>query len=74
MNLKASISVTSSNINQLQSCLAVEIPAMQTKRSSVKLKKTKNTITFNITSKDPVALRATLHGITKLLTVFEKGQ
>lgn len=42
------------------------------KRSKVKLKKTKNSLIFDIESNDAVALRATLNSITALLTVYEK--
>jgi len=73
MKLTARIIVTSTDIETLHRCIGVDIPAMQTKRSTVTIEKTKSTLTFDVTAKDPVALRATLHGITKLLEVYQKA-
>ena len=44
------------------------------KRSNFKLKKEKDYVLFEIESEDSVALRATLNGITKLMTVYEKTE
>ncbi|MFC1691025.1 KEOPS complex subunit Pcc1 [Nanoarchaeota archaeon] len=42
------------------------------KRSTIIIKKTKKGVLLKITATDSVALRATLNGLTQLLTVYEK--
>lgn len=41
-------------------------------RSEYTIKKFKNRVVFDITAKDPVALRATMNAITQMLTVYQK--
>ena len=72
MILTATVTVTA-DVTTLQRCFCAEIAAMQTKRSNVIIETTKDALVFNVKAHDPTALRATLHNITKLLTVFEKG-
>ncbi len=42
------------------------------KRSNFKIIQKENHVLFEVEADDSVALRATLNGITKLLTVYEK--
>jgi len=42
------------------------------KRSNFKIIKKEDHVLFDIEAEDSVALRATLNGITKLITVYEK--
>lgn len=71
MNLQATIT-TEGDSNALQRLFTPELEGFDKKRSTVTLKKEKNTLTFVVTAADSVALRSTLTGITKLLTVYEK--
>lgn len=73
MKLTADIYITSEKVPALKRCFDAEIPAMQTQRSTVTLHCAKETMHFAITATDATALRATCVGITKLITVFEKG-
>ncbi|MEM4336686.1 MAG: KEOPS complex subunit Pcc1 [Candidatus Woesearchaeota archaeon] len=54
----------------IYSCIAPE--KIDKKRSTFKIKKTKNNIFFEIRAKDAVAFRATTNMITQMLVVFEK--
>ncbi len=71
MKLDAEIRVYDADIDALVRCFRTEHTHMQ--RSSVALTATKKRAVFAVVAKDPSALRATLHGITKLLTVHEKA-
>ena len=73
MKLTADVYVTTSKLAALKHCFDAEIQSMQTPRSTVAVHTTKDTIHFAVAAKDSTALRATLHTITKLLTVFEKA-
>lgn len=44
----------------------------QQDRSTLKMSKMEDYVLFEVTAKDATALRATLNGITKLLSVYEK--
>jgi len=55
---------------KLYSCFKPEL--VDKKRSDFEIKKKKNYLLFEIEAEDSVALRATMHGITKLLIVYEK--
>lgn len=74
MEYSAALSIATESVDALFCCLTPEVDAMQTKRSTVSMKREKNTLLLTVTAQDPTALRATLHGITRLLIVFEKGQ
>jgi tRNA threonylcarbamoyladenosine modification (KEOPS) complex Pcc1 subunit len=74
MRLHAQIHVADVDAELLRKCFVAEEEAMQTKRTRVSISSNQAQIEFNVESADPVALRATLHGITKLLTVYEKGK
>ena len=41
-------------------------------RSEISFEKKEDSVVFNVKAKDPVALRASLNSITKLLIVYEK--
>ena len=69
MNYKAKIVVDGDPI-KLYKLFHTEL--LGSKRSSCSIQKQKKGVVFEITSKDSVALRATLNSITKLLTVYEK--
>jgi tRNA threonylcarbamoyladenosine modification (KEOPS) complex Pcc1 subunit len=71
MKLKATI-VVSEDINIIEKAFMPEMKSLQKERSSVSLKKNKDTLVFTIKAKDSTALRSTMNGITKLLTVYEK--
>lgn len=71
MNFHATITTTEEG-NVLQKLFTPELEGFDKKRSTVTLKKEKSTLTFVVTAADSVALRSTLTGITKLLTVYEK--
>ncbi len=73
MKLTAQIIVTSPHVSALRHCFDAELESMQTERSLVTLHTTKETMQFAVTATDATALRATLHTITKLLSVFEKA-
>ncbi len=74
MKYTAALTVATESVDTLSRCLTPEVHAMQTKRSNVSMKTEKNALTLTVIAEDPVALRATLHGITRLLIVFEKGR
>lgn len=71
MKLKATI-VVSEDINTIEKAFMPEMKSLQKKRSLVSLKKNKDTLVFTIKAKDSTALRSTMNGIIKLLTVYEK--
>jgi tRNA threonylcarbamoyladenosine modification (KEOPS) complex Pcc1 subunit len=72
MKFTAKVCVSDVNVEELQRCFVAEHGAMQNSRSSVQIETTNNEMTFIVAANDPTALRATLHGITKLLTVYSK--
>lgn len=72
--MKAELYITFHNVPALKRCFDAEIASMQTKRSTVAIHTTQDTMQFSVTAADATALRATLHSITKLLAVFEKVQ
>ncbi|HII71400.1 TPA: hypothetical protein HA265_01445 [Candidatus Woesearchaeota archaeon] len=56
---------------KLYECLAPE--QVEYDRSSFNIKKIKDGLEFEITSKDATALRATLNAISQSLIIFEKA-
>lgn len=73
MKYIAALTVTTDAVAALSRCLTPELSSLQTKRSTVSMKTEENAITLNVAAEDPTALRATLHCLTRLLIVFEKG-
>ena len=73
MKLEAKIIITE-NVDAIAKLFAPEKKHFNRKRSTVTIKKNKNTLTFVIKATDSVALRATTNGITKLLTTFEQAE
>jgi tRNA threonylcarbamoyladenosine modification (KEOPS) complex Pcc1 subunit len=73
MKLEAEIRVIDVNVEAIAQCFVAEHDAMQTQRSTVTMNTSSEGMMFKVVAKDPTALRATLHGITKLLTVYQKG-
>ena len=69
MKLNAEIRVEG-DPKELLACFEPELA--DKKRSNFKIKEGKDHIVFEIEAKDSVALRATMNGITKLITVYEK--
>lgn len=69
MNYRATIEVAGDN-DSLQKCFAPE--RLKKARTEYTIKKSKNKLVFDISSKDPTALRATLNSITRLLSVYQK--
>ena len=69
MKLRAEIKVYG-NPEKLYECFEPEL--VDKKRSKFKIIKKQDCILFDIEADDSVALRATLNGITKLITVYEK--
>lgn len=59
--------------DKILQCFEPEIEKKQN-RSKLDIIKNKDHVLFMIEAQDSVALRATLNGITKLLTVFEKAE
>lgn len=74
MKLSSVITVKDIDVPLFTKCFKPELKSMQTSRSSVEFENNKEGVVFNIKAKDSVALRATLTGITKLITVFEKAE
>lgn len=70
MNYRTTLRVTTAVPDQLVEVFQTEPERHQ--RSSWCLKKEGEDVIFEISASDSVALRATLNGITKSLTVFEK--
>jgi tRNA threonylcarbamoyladenosine modification (KEOPS) complex Pcc1 subunit len=58
------------NPKELAACFKPELA--DKKRSNFKITEKKDHLLFEIEAKDSVALRATMNGITKLITVYEK--
>ena len=73
MELEATITVRK-NCADVEKLFRVELQHLQQERSGVTLTKKKQTLSFQIKAKDSIALRSTMNGITKLLTVYEKAQ
>ncbi len=69
MKLAAEIKVYG-DPERLYSCFKPELA--DKKRSNFEIKKKKDYLLFEIKAEDSVALRATMNGITKLITVYEK--
>ena len=59
--------------DKILECFEPEIEKKQN-RSKLDITKKEDYVLFTIEAQDSVALRATLNGITKLLTVFEKAE
>jgi len=57
---------------KLYECMAPEQTAYD--RSSFTITKKEDGLEFDVKSKDPVALRATLNAISQMLIVYEKGK
>lgn len=74
MKFNADVYVTSLQVQALKRCFVAEIESLQTARSSVEMHANKERLHFAVVAKDTTALRATLNTITKLLSVFEKGE
>ena len=55
---------------ELKACFEPELA--DKKRSNFKIKEEDGCLIFQIEADDSVALRATMNGITKLITVYEK--
>ena len=73
MKFTSNIEVFDVDIPLLTKCFQVELERLQTKRCEVEFKTEKDSIVFNLKATDSVALRASLNGITKLITTFEKA-
>lgn len=73
MKFTSNIEVFDVDIPLLTKCFKVELKRLQTKRCEVEFKAKKDSIVFNLKATDSVALRASLNGITKLITTFEKA-
>jgi tRNA threonylcarbamoyladenosine modification (KEOPS) complex Pcc1 subunit len=58
------------DINKIYESFQTEINERD--RSKLNIKKEKDHVLFEVNAEDPVALRATLNMITKLLTIYEK--
>lgn len=71
MKLKATIKAYG-DPKKIHKCFKPE--TFNKKRSSFTVTQKENCALFKIEAKDSVALRATLNGITKLLTVYEKTE
>ena len=71
MKLTANVYVHTPKVHALKRCFDAELSSMQTRRSTVAIHSTKDTMQFSVTATDSTALRATINTITKLLTVFE---
>ncbi len=69
MKYKATITASG---NQELIFKAFSVEKQKTERSQLKITKIKEGVLFEITADDAVALRATINGITRLLTVAEK--
>ena len=69
MKLSAEIKVYG-NPEELFKCFEPELH--DKKRSNFKIIKKEDHLLFDVEADDSVALRATLNGITKLITVYEK--
>ena len=69
MKLDASIKVFGDE-DKIMDCFKPELS--DKKRSNFSISKKEGYVLFKIDADDSVALRATLNGITKLLTVYEK--
>ena len=59
--------------NKIIQCFEPELKRKQN-RSKLEIINKKDYVLFIVNAQDSVALRATLNGITKLLTVFEKTE
>jgi tRNA threonylcarbamoyladenosine modification (KEOPS) complex Pcc1 subunit len=70
MEYKSEIKVYG-DVEKLAECFEAE-EKIKEDRSTVKMVKKKDHLLFDIEAKDSTSLRATLTGITKLCTVFEK--
>jgi tRNA threonylcarbamoyladenosine modification (KEOPS) complex Pcc1 subunit len=68
MKLNAEIKVYG-NPEEIYACFEPELA--DKKRSNFKIIKKKDHLLFEIEADDSVALRATMNGITKLITVYE---
>ena len=60
-------------IGSLTRAFTPELSHMQGKRSSVSMTYANSQLVFTIIASDATAMRATLNGITKLITVYEKA-
>ncbi|MBW2996363.1 hypothetical protein KY332_03620 [Candidatus Woesearchaeota archaeon] len=69
MKLSAEIKVWGEP-KELKACFEPELA--DKKRSNFKIKEGDGCLIFQIEADDSVALRATMNGITKLITVYEK--
>jgi tRNA threonylcarbamoyladenosine modification (KEOPS) complex Pcc1 subunit len=69
MNLGARIEVVG-DAEKIYKCFKPEL--IKKDRSEYTIRKSKGKIIFEVSAKDPVALRATLNSITQMLTIFEK--
>lgn len=69
MKLSAEIKVWG-NPKELINCFEPEL--IDKKRSNFKIIEKEDYVLFEIEADDSVALRATMNGITKLITVYEK--
>ena len=72
MNITAVLTIDDSH-GLLARAFTPELSQMQAKRSSVSMTHAKKQLQFTITASDATAMRATLNGITKLITVYEKA-
>ena len=69
MKLSAEIKVYG-DPEEIYACFEPELA--DKKRSNFKITKKKDHLLFEIEADDSIALRATMNGITKLITVYEK--
>ncbi len=72
MNITAVLTIEDTE-GSLARAFTPELSHMQGKRSSVSMTHAKKQLQFTITASDTTAMRATLNGITKLMTVYEKA-
>ena len=72
MRLVADIVVYDKDPDKLLKVFGPEVSKKD--RSGFDIKESKGKVTFLVSARDSVALRATLNSITKLLTVYEKAK
>ncbi len=70
--MKLTATLIAKDKGDLFKALKPEIKQLNTKRSKIVCLQKKDNVEFNIECEDSTAMRATLNGITKLITVYEK--
>jgi len=72
MNYQVVLKAYGNDAKLAKACIAPERAVKDSDRASFSMTASDKCLKFEVCAKDPVALRATLNSITKMLTVFDK--